>query len=339
MSGCVNTEGSYGTHVKSLVEPSDTTSPCDPATFSDSSERYELLNENLRYTDDPVTAAGLTGSIDYIANHMRAGARIVVGQIVMNVGPNELANWLPRILFNDGNVDGVTYTTVDNDNDKNPFDILLQRDQGLVQYRHCVVNRALLQGRASSQDDPDRQVLRLTLDVVGAEEHSGGSITWPDPEPGLPTGRRLYWLHGDGKLELDDAYSSGVTEELNFDAFNLIVNNNLDVKTRNHLTVTHMKTMGRQIRLQTPIPYTSDSHTNLYISRFDGTGRIELRGDKNLGGFTPESSWVTKFEFPRLFQRLVTPRTRGRGEIPLSLDLTAYRTASSEPITVTNQTS
>lgn len=330
MTGCLDNLASYGSYFRMAVKTSNV-STCVPATFDASSERYEILNENIRYTDTVVGSNGLTGTLDRIANHLRTGTRILFGRVVMEVGPNELVNWLPRILGNDAA--GTTYSTAP-DHTLKPFDLLLQRDYGTVIARHCIVARALFQGRAASENDPDVQVVRMALDIVGIEEHDA---SWPDPGPSLPTTDRLFWLFGDSVLKLDiTALDSVNPTVLPIDAFNLLIDNNLQYKTRNSLKVSHMRAGERVIRLQVPTPYTEDTHDELYIKRFDGTGRLELRGDKNLAGET-EEPWLTRFEFARLFQQRQTPATRGRGEIPLSLDLTAYRTHDTEPLIVTNK--
>lgn len=335
---CINTCGSVGSYFKMAVENSDLTDPCPPATFDVNSERYEILNENVRFTDVVLGGNGLTGGLDPIAEHLRSGTRMVFGRILLEVGPYELSNWLPRILGNAPS--GNTYTTTEVF-DNRPFDILMSRDQGSVIYRRCSVNRAMLRARASI-DGPE-QILQLALDVIGYEEHgytdpptNSVAVEWPDPPPPLPSSDRLYWLLGDGKLELDTD-NPNPKEEYYFDAFNLMFNNNLIPQTRNFLSITCLQSRGRTIQLQVTTPYTPDSHTKLYINRFDGEGIIQFLGTKNLDN-TPESTYSTVITMPNLFQTRETPNTQGRGEIPLSLNMQAYRTGTSEPITITNNT-
>lgn len=322
---CIETCGSVGSYFKMAVEDSDLVD-CNPATFSNTSERYEILNENVRYTDVVLGGNGLTGGIDPIKEHLRGGTRMVFGRILLEVGPNELANWLPRILGNDPT--GNTYTTTDTWDNKS-FDIMMKRDQGTVTYRRCSVNRALLRAR-SSIEGPE-QILQLAMDIIGYEEHD---TTWPNPEPGLPDSNRLYWLLGDGKLEMDPDGADPSTEYY-FDAFNLMINNNLIPQTRNFLNITCLQSRGRDIQLQVTTPYTTDSHTDLYITRFKGSAVLTFDGDKNLTG-EPESTYTTVITLPNLYQTRETPSTQGRGEIPLSLNLRAYRSDTTEPITITN---
>jgi hypothetical protein len=317
--------GSFGTFVKIAVEPSvaDVDGEGVVATFDANSERYEILAENIRYTDQVVGGMGLTGTLDPIANHLRQGVRLVAGRILMEVGPNELATWLPRILHNANS--GTTYSTAATSTPQ-PVDIMIKRDQGTVVYRHCIVNRALFSGRSSTGEGAEEQVVRMALDFVGKEEHGG---SWPSPEPALPSTRRLFWLFGDCKLMM-------ASTELPIDAFNLLIDNQMQVITRNNLKATCLRSRGRAIRLQAPTPLTSSTHANFYRQRFDGQGVLNFLGTKNLTGQTPEEDYVTTFTFARLYQTLETPATRGRSEIPLSLDLTAYRTSSAEPLVVTN---
>lgn len=326
--------GAIGSNFRMAVENSVTTGEFPPATFSATSKRFEILNENMRYTDVVVGSRGLTGSLDPIANHLRSGARLAFGRVVMEVGPNELAYWLPRILGG-ADASGTSFSTAETFAQR-PVDLMFDREAGVVVYRHCLVNRCLFQGRSATQDDPDAQVLRMMLDFVGIEEHTrdseGGLIEWPETGPTLPSTQRLYWLFGDSKLELD---IDSTATEFTMDAFNLLIDNKMTIKTRNNLTAVCLRSMGRDIRLQMPTPYTATSHLNLYVNRFDGPGRILFRGTKNLTGLD-EEDFQTDFEFARLFQVRETPNVRGMTEIPLSLDMTAYRTSSAEPLEVTN---
>ena len=325
--------GSVGSYAKLLVEDSDIVGDYDPATFDSNSERYEFLRETITYSDVLLGGNGITGGIDPIAAHLRSGTRIVHGQIFMEVGPVELSAWLPRIF---GNTDTPpTFTTAETF-DLTPFDLFIRRDQGDSLYRHCAVNSAAFRCRASIEGE--EQVMQMMLDIIGYQEH--GAETWPVTEPALPSSNELYWLLGDGKLSLDvdgDA-TLQADEEYYFDAFNLLIDNNLVPQTRNFLRVTCLQSRGRKIRLQVSTPYMSSTHTDLYISRFDGKGQLNFLGTKNLSG-TSESTYTTTIDFPRLVQTRRTPNVSGPGEIPLSLDLEAFRTSSAEPITVTNSTS
>ena len=323
---CINTCGSIGSYFKIAVEDSDTVT-CEPAVFSATSERYEILNEDVQFTDLMLGGNGLTGGIDPIATHLRSGTRIVYGDILLEVGPYELANWLPRILGRAGTPP--TYTTAETFSQR-PFDIMMKRDQGTVIYRNCVVNRAIIRGRASI--DGDEQIMQLQLSIIGYEEHDA---TWPDPEPPLPSNNRLYWLVGDGKLTLPTGAASA-QEEYYFDAFNLMFNNNLLPQSRNFLEITCLRSMGRTIRLQVSTPYTASAHTKLYISKVDrAQGVLSFLGTKNLTS-TVEEPYTTIFTMPLLFQTRRTPSTRGHGEIPLSLDFQAFRGAATEPISIEN---
>jgi hypothetical protein len=326
----VNVCGSMGVYTAMLVADSNT--DCTPVTFSSSAERYEILSENIRYTDTLLGGEGLTGTIDTIGNHLRHGTRIVAGTIVLEVGPYELDHWLPRIFGNPAS--GTTFAT-DETFDLQPFDVIIKRDQGVAQYRQCSVSSATFTSTASVSGQG--QVMRLTMQIIGHEEHDGG---WPATPPALPTAERLYWLLGDGKLEMTPAVGeagAGTAVEYYFDAFSLRVDNNLVPKTRNFLKVVCIQTNGRKIRLRVRTPYTTASHTNLYINDFKGSGVLSfLGGQANHNNMEVDALYTTVVTLPDLRQTRVTPGTNGRGEIPLSLDLEAYRTATAEPISVVN---
>lgn len=314
-----DTLGSVGVFTSMLVENSDTTDPCDVATFDANSERYEILSENIRYTDVLLGGNGLTGTIDRTGIHTRHGARVVTGQFTLEVGPNEIASWFPRILGGSGLSTAETFTL-------NPFDIMLKRDQGTVIYRHCGVRSAVLNA-ASSVSGPE-QVLRLTIDILGFEEHDA---TFPSPAPALPSTDRLYWLIGDGQLLLTpDGGSQG---EYYFDSFSLRIDNNLTPILRNFLNVTALQSRGREITLRASTPYTAASHTGLYIDYFEGNGVLQFLSSKS--SETP-ATYSTVINLNDLRSTRRTPNATGPGEIPLFLDMKAHRKGSTEPLTMTN---
>jgi hypothetical protein len=283
-----------------LVENSNTSDPCDVAVFNANSERYEILAENIRYTDVLLGGNGLTGTIDRTGIHTRHGARVVTGQFTLEVGPYEIASWFPRILGGSGLSTAETFNL-------NPFDIMLKRDQGTVIYRHCGVRSAVLNA-ASSVSGPE-QVLRLTIDILGFEEHSA---TYPDPNP-----------------------TNGSQGEYYFDSFSLRIDNNLTPILRNFLNVTALQSRGREITLRASTPYTAASHTALYIDYFEGSGILQFLASKS--DETP-LTYSTVINLNDLRSTRRTPNATGPGEIPLFLDMKAHRQGSTEPLTMTNAT-
>ena len=320
---CTDGCGSLGAYAKILTEDSILTGDCPVATFDVNSTRHEFLTESIQYTDPTMGGTGLNGTIDPIFAHLRAGTRMVYGRYTTEVGPHDIQYWMPRILGKSGSSPFTTQETFD----LVPFDMMINRDLGTHIYRHCAINRAMFSARASVSGS--EQTMQMTLDVIGYEEHAA---TWPASPPALPTSDRLYWLLGDGALTLDTS-NPAAQDEYYFDAFNLMFDNNLLPQTRNFLRITCLQSRGRKIRLQVPIPYTVASNSKLYDTKFDGAGVLNFLGTKNLTGLTG-ADYVTTFTFPQLHSTRQTPRVQGPGDIPLILDLQAYRTAS-EPITVT----
>lgn len=309
--------GSFGVFTKMAVAPS--TGDPSTTTFGASSERYEILAENVQAVRSLVGTQGLTGNLDPIANHLREGVTYVQGSILLEMGPFELSNWLPRILRKDVEVDGITYNMGD---DANEFDILIKRDYGTALYKNCQVSRCLL--RAASSLRGSEQVLQALITVVGKTEDNTAS--WPGSEPELPTLAEPFWVIGDTTMTL-----SGTSYPI--DAFNLEIDNNLQLIPRNSLSIQCIRSAGRNTRLQFPTPLTTAAYSALYQSRFDGGGVLKFDAAKNL---SPDAYYST-FTFPRLVQTRRTPATRGRTEIPLSIDLTAYRTDTDAPLAVTNE--
>lgn len=307
--------GSFGPFFKMAVVDSGET--IGSAIFDDEAERYNILGENVGYPENLVGDNGLTGFLERFAYQIREGVRFVAGTFLMEMGPYELSKWLPRFLRKAGS--GTTYTTGD---ESLPFDMLFLRDQGIARYNSCEVARVLLRS-ASRLDGGEEQILQALVTVIGKTEETDDE--WPDPEPTVADLAEPFWLIGDSTFTLNG-------QEYPIDAFNLLIDNNLVPIARNSLTVQCLRSAGRDIRLQMPTPLTTASYNALYRNRFDGPGVLKFDAAKNL---TPETYHST-FTFTRLIQTRQTPSTRGRVEIPLSLDLSAYRTLADTSLTVTN---
>ena len=204
------------------------------------------------------------------------------------------------------------------------FDLLIKRDRGSAIYRRCAVNRAVIRSRATV--DGDEQVMQLLISVVGHEEHPGGEV------PVSVFNDKPYWLHGDGILSIDGRNDKD--GQIYFDAFNLMINNNLAPQTRNHLKVTCIRSMKRSVRLQCSVPLTESSFGNFVFGEEKRiSGSLSFLGSKNLND-TEYAGYRTVFSFPNLYQTRRTPSTRGHGEIPLSLDFQAFRDGEESPMSV-----
>ena len=195
-------------------------------------------------------------------------------------------------------------------------------------YRHCGVRSAVLNA-AASISGPE-QVMKLTIDILGFEEHD---VAYPQAPPALPTQDRLYWLLGDGQLQLTPA--GGSQTEYYFDSFSLRIDNGLTPVLRNFLNVTALQSRGREIMLRASTPYTASSHSDLYIDFFKGNGTLSFLSSKS-----PETpaSYSTVISLNDLRSTRRTPNAAGPGEVPLFIDMKAHRSGTNEPITVTNAT-
>lgn len=314
--------GSIGALLKMAVVESSG-DPENPTVFDDTAERYEPLAENIQAIRPLVGTNGLTGSLDRFARGLREGVNYVAGSFLLELGPWELSKWLPRILRNEVEVDNETYLPGD---DGLPFDFLLQRDQGTERYNECQVAEVVMRA-TGSLSDPEQQIVQALITIIG--KVADPEAEWPDPEPTIADLSEPFWLIGDSYFYIGPEENE---TELPVDTFNLMINNNLMPFARNSLSLQCIRSMGRDVRLQFPTPLTVGSYAMLYQTRYDGRARVRFTAEKNLG---PET-YYTDFEFPRVVQQRQTPATRGRNEIPLAIDLTAFRTTADPVVTVTN---
>jgi hypothetical protein len=316
--------GSIGALLKMAVVDSSG-DPEAPTVFDETAERYEPLAENIEAIGPLIGTNGLTGSLDRFARGLREGVRYVAGSFLMELGPYELSKWWPRFLRNPGEDDNETFLPGDA---PIPFDILLKRDQGTARYNDCQVAEVVMRA-TGSLSDPESQILQAMVTIIGLSEDP--TATWPaaPDEPVVADLAEPFWLLGDSYMYLGPADDE---DEYPIDTFNLLINNNLMPFPRNTLTLNCIRSMGRDVRLQFPTPLTIASYAALYQTRYDGRARLIFDAQKNL---SPDD-YITEIVMPRVVQQRRTPATRGRNEIPLSIDLTAFATTDDPIMTITN---
>jgi hypothetical protein len=289
-------------------------------TFDASSERYEFLAENIALRDRVVRGMGVTGDLDLIASHLREGAAFVYGQLLMNVTPKELENWLPRILG--GLKSGSTHSP---GNTLPKFDMLIKRDTATHKYTDCLVASAQFSAETSiGGDDADDEpsLIQLLLTIMGKDETSG---TWPASPPPIDELNKMYWIAADSTLTLmSTAYP--------MDSFRLVINNMLKPKIRNELRPVCIQSQGRIVQFAPVIPASAAAVTALYNTRPSGAASLAFSGAKYLD----EEDYATTFTMLNVFGQKVTPATKGRQEIPLQLNMTAYKSGTDASISILN---
>lgn len=325
---CADACGAVGTNFRMAVAASDVLADptCDPIVFDNTHKRFEILAENIEYTDVTVGSRGLTGSLDPINNHLRPGARVVKGTILMEVGPDAIEFWAPKIVGN--STKSVNFWSTNPEFEMLPVDLLMDRESGVYIYRHCAVTRAIFRGQEATERDPDAQIITLSLSFIGLEEHVGA---WPVPEPTPVADTIPLWLFGDATLDLDGT-------QFPFNNFVLTIDNQIMPKMRNFLQVSCLRSYGRTIRLTTELPYTIGSDAAAYAIKFEGPATLQFDGSKNLVGppALPGETGYTHFHMPNAYQTRKTPTTRGRQELGHQINLQAYRTTSTEPFAIEN---
>jgi hypothetical protein len=288
-------------------------------TFDADSERFEFIAENIALQERVVKGVGVTGDLDLIGSHLRPGAGFVYGQVLMNVTPKELDLWLPRILG------GTETANVHSPGNALPaFDMLIHRDTSTYLYSNCMVASATFSAETSvggNQDD-EPSLVKLLLTIMGFDEEEEA---WPGSPPVIDHEDKLYWIAADSTLTL-------MSVAYPFDSFKLVINNMLKPKIRNELRPVCIQSQGRMVNFAPVIPASTEAVDALYWIRPDGAGSLAFAGTKYLD----DADYVTTFTLAKLFGEKVTPATRGRTEIPLPLNLTAYKPSGGHSITVTN---
>ena len=312
--------GSVGVKMRMAVESTGT-------AFSDTSERPEILAETLSLDEKIIIGQGLTGSIDPSANRLRQGPYRTFGQVLMNISPEDLQAWIPRIFFKAAS--GNNYLLGDDPKtDSLGIDVLIDRDQVCYKYTELYVASAVIRGDTRwNAEEP--QLLQMLVTLLGKDEEKSD---WPDPAPPLSNPLAKLWITGDAVLNLGPGTvgdpAGPDAADYHFNSFAININNNLWAPTRNSLTPKCIRSLGRSTTLQLQLPLCETVADNLHFTPYEGPGSLSFLSSKNLGNNDSE----TTFNWTRLVNRpRVSPRTRGRNEIPQVVTLRSFRNANDDP--------
>ncbi len=322
MAACA-AQGVFG---KILIEPKAAEGDADPV-FDNNSERYTFMYETMSSNRELHGTRSIYGTLSLYQTQLSKKPYTPMGMPGMQPGARDLDRWLPRILGGAEASDPLATPDLFPLAESLPlFDMLIHRDNGVFHYKNCRVNQAVFQGRSDAGED-EGNIISLGMHIIAMDEVEA---SWPGSEPAVP-------------VHVEDApyiFSQGVLTvggtAYPFNEFKLNINNGLQVRHRNSLLPTCVFSAGRTVRLEVDSPFTAaafDRMEALYNGSSLGTLRFE---DLLRGGAGGSLEVRTTFTFPALRAHMDIPTIRGKGEIPLSLKMQAYRTASAAELTVTH---
>ncbi len=264
-----------------------------------STEEYEFLSCDLGADGSHREATGMRGSRSQFETSVVDGTEAVDGSVVIEPRPNDLTNWLPRIL----GANGVAASTVPE------FVCNVERSAESNLYSGCKVDRATF--TASST-----QNLQLALDIVGKTETTQA---FPNIASTLSV-LQPYVLHQAVLTLGGNTYAMDNLEIV-------IANNLLRDRFYNTQTRSEIPEGGRLVTLGLDNPFNS-SDTELYDIARDGlAGSVVFTNGNYSITFT-----FTNLKMPRARQPIA-----GRDQaLDKRLALTSYATANAAEIIITN---
>lgn len=301
---------SLGALGKLLTEEAGTA----PRTFSDTSIRHEFVYETLKTKRALQYTGAITGALSRFSRGVRESSYLSQGTIAVQPSPAQLTTWLPRIFG--GPLAGTNVALSDNPPE---FDCLVYRENGIFQYTDAVVAQAVLRGRTSN-GGKSLEFMELLINVVGKAELIN-AVTWPSPEPALgATVDYLPYTFWESELTLN-----GI--EVEYEAFTMVVNNNVDVRFYNKNVAQCIRATGRDIEMMVQAPFTCDNLTEaLSLNTTQGTGQFKLES----------GNMSTTFDFPAIRNTFESPTIPGKQTVPLKFGLEAYSVAGNDEVTITH---
>lgn len=267
-------------------------------------ERFHFDSEDIRKRGVIIERDGLRGTRSHHADDTRVGPYTVGGTVTLQPTPEDLDIWLPRILGAAESTDVFALAETLPD-----FNVGVDRVTKVFTYAGCKVNKATFRGSSG-------QTIRLILEIVGKTESVANAGTFPT----LSFSNTTPYVFTDLALTLQSSERE-VTD------FELVIDNQLVTdRFNNSLTVTDIPPGDRIISLRTTHPYAS-ANADLYAQALAGAaGTLALA----TGGYS------TSFAFAKLQVPDESPVVQGKGEIPLTLNMTSRMTGTTKELIVTH---
>lgn len=204
-------------------------------TVSTVTKRFDFIGESLALKETFTTADGLRGTRTRSISRVRAGNRVVAGQLTLQPNTAEMVLLLPWILG--GTASGTSYPLAETVPSRY---VVVDRVTKVVSYTTVRVNKALFRGQ-------EGKPLELILDLIGCDESVGNAATFPSLTVDMATPP---WMFSDMVLSVNsNPYSCK--------SFELTVDNMLDSgRFFNSQTLnTNFNAKDRKISVRTSLPY------------------------------------------------------------------------------------
>lgn len=275
-------------------------------SFDTSSEPYPFISESLKIEATHIADETIRGTRSVSKEMMREGTETVTGTVLLNPSPADLDLLLPRILGAAESMDSFALAET-----LPTFGVMIDRVAQVFTYASCYVNRATFRSQSGG-------FLELELDVIGTSESVGAAGSFPALTLGVAANNAFY-THEDAVVTLvSSARDTGSVE--------IVIDNHLLAKFNNSQTATDITPQSRTITLKTTHPYTA-GETDLYGQALAGAAGSVVYTN---GGMS------TTFTFANLKVPDRSPVVGGKNEIPLELEMMAYKSGSTENLIVTH---
>jgi hypothetical protein len=266
---------------------------------------FEYLSENLVKTGTIIDTGGIRGSRSHIAERVRAGNYTAAGPIDFALTPTEANLLLPWALGGTPIVGTPAGKTTFPLGESIPERfVTIDRVARRFTYAGVKVGRLVL---SAAEGEP----IRWSFETVAKTETD--SATAFAPTGSAPA--EAPFVFTDGVLTL-----LSVTRQ--FKNFTLTIDNVLDTAFNNSVSATRIDASDRVVSLAITTPFTA-SEIDLYNQAVAGAAGslIFTNGTVSL-----------EFTFGRLHVPAESPRVAGKGEIPLTMNMIARKTGSTDEL-------
>lgn len=279
------------------------------------STAIEVVSASLIAEHTLIESEGIRGTRSRTKERVRRGLINVGGTVVLHPSPTELDALLPVILGATESTD--TFALAES---LPEFDFMIDTGAKVYDFSDLKVNSATF--RCSSG-----QPLELEIDMIGKTVTEGNAGTFPALTFDLDT----MFVFSDSVFTYDTSSTGDDYEILDFE---VMIDNLLEARFGNSTTATSIDPTDRRVSLSVTTPWTatdgsSADSTGLYVtSSIAGSdGSLALtNGNQSLS-----------FAFANLkLAPAATPIVNGRGEITKGITYNVYKSATTNELIVTH---
>lgn len=269
-------------------------------TFSDTSERYAFISEDIKPAHMWNDSQWGVGEIAPSINANRRKATVYSGTIILEGSRENIHTWLVRTLWS---ASSSSPLGVSADYTNHEFDILIDKENEVFRYNNCLVDSLTI------FSDVDH-LCYIAVGIIAQTETK--DTAWPSPEPAVPVTASYYpYTHYESLLEINSV-------NIPIERVSLHIANKLVPVMRGSITPQKFRSQGREVKLSGVTILDADAFPEIDALLDAAEDAVFTYSNTDIGSVT-----INCQNFRNINH--TTPNVRGLESIPVPFQLRANK--------------